>query len=847
MSFFVKLYLILFIIKIGNSSFQTMEKLQNNILNIEREQNNQENVFKRKLDAYSDTLKICERSTNDLQKYFETGDIKYVKLYNYKGNEKVPYYIFNLIDYLLEKGDSKFNLRKYLKHIVLPFIFFIISLICIPGWVVFWICKCKKCSPLACCQKPNYRLPFFIIVSILNAGVILTSLLSLIYSNDLFRVIASTECSTLEFLNEISDGEHKNVLPRWGGFPTIIGIFDRTISQIEDMNEDNSVSYIEEKLNEYNETRKKFVQILKEACDKVNGEESYNYNNYILDIAKKFGKFENDDFSEGDYAFKWMESTRISNDLESSNILFSGIIFGETLILEFAKFIFEIMEEGINNWKKMIVEKLLDYSKKIDNIGKLVFKLTFGLLFSFSILMEALLIFLYLFSSRKCIGNFKLLNFSLKILIHIFWNIFSFFMIIIFLMSTAFFLGSNLGMDTFYAFSFIISSKNLNSDSPLVLGEAGSFFNVCFNEDGALHRELGLDLNLEQIEKLKNYVQNFDDFLQILNTIHLKDDKYVDTTYNELMHEISEKKDHHDFAFVPKNPLEFEQNLTLNNTIRNINPKLENCSINERWSEFCNEDFPFLYTDTCPSSINPDDQIRCYDPFSCGENELKDRYQDCNDAKNIAEIIDKFISAIKNIENSEIENSIINQANNVSEEYRDYLLETQSILSIYTAKFRPLTSMYDNLIGNHSLGEFINCSFFGTNIRIVLYFLDYLSNEFQRMGIVFFITGIEMALSISFTIILINIFNATIKIREDKNNIEGRNNSDGENFYKDKSINDAKNIDEDKKNKEDKNNSEEINIDENIKIHIKNKENIVEIHNETPYKRHNLLPPISKE
>ena len=71
-------------------------------------------------------------------------------------------------------------------------------------------------------------------------------------------------------------------------------------------------------MNEYNEARDNFLQVLQEACDNVNSEESYNYNNYILDIVKKFGKFENGDFSEGDYAFKWLENTRISNDLESS-------------------------------------------------------------------------------------------------------------------------------------------------------------------------------------------------------------------------------------------------------------------------------------------------------------------------------------------------------------------------------------------------------------------------------------------------------------------------------------------------------------------------------------------------
>ena len=229
------------------------------------------------------------------------------------------------------------------------------------------------------------------------------------------------------------------------------------------------------------------------------------------------------------------------------------------------------------------------------------------------------------------------------------------------------------------------------------------------------------------------------------------------------------------------------------------------------------------------------------------DNELKNRYTNCNDANNIAEIIDKFISSIKNIEEYEIENSIINQADFVSEEYMNYLYETIETLEIYSNKFRPLTSLYDNLVGNHSIGEFINCSLLGTNIKIVLYFLDYLSNEFQRMGIVFFITGIEMALSISFTIILINIFNATIKIREDKNIAEGINNYKEENIYKAKSISEDNNIDEDKKNNEDKNINEDKISNAKIELHIKSKENNVQIHNETIYKRNNILPPIYKE
>lgn len=61
----------------------------------------------------------------------------------------------------------------------------------------------------------------------------------------------------------------------------------------------------------------------------------------------------------------------------------------------------------------------------------------------------------------------------------------------------------------------------------------------------------------------------------------------------------------------------------------------------------------------------------------------------------------------------------------------------------------------------------------GKNIKVLLYYLDLFAKEFNNLGIIIVIVGFITGLSISFTIVLVTIFNTTIKIiNEDKNNNE---------------------------------------------------------------------------
>ena len=104
--------------------------------------------------------------------------------------------------------------------------------------------------------------------------------------------------------------------------------------------------------------------------------------------------------------------------------------------------------------KDMIGDVILNFSDEMDYAGRLMFKIIFSILLIWTILIEALLVLLYLFSMQKCIGNFKItvINFIIKILIHIFWNFFALMMVVIFLFGTFLSGVGFLGDDLFQIF-----------------------------------------------------------------------------------------------------------------------------------------------------------------------------------------------------------------------------------------------------------------------------------------------------------------------------------------------------------------------------------------------------------
>jgi len=730
-------------------------------------------IFGRKLNFVTDSLKICARSSENLVKYFETGDTKYVELYEYKNEEEPSNFTLEFINILSGDVNEEEAKNTLLSHYAVVSFFFIASFLSIPGWIVCCSCTCCKCYCCCCLKRPQYRKPFFIVSSILNFIIIVTCIAGLSKTNDIFKGLTNAECSILRFINEVLVGETKSTLPKWGGIDGIINMFEETINQIEEMGKDDTRTVTETKSNEYNTIKNNFENSLKSACQAISSEGKYIYEDYKLDLANKFGVYETDHFTYDSYADKWSKEAMLSNKVQDSyNTL--GEVIATNVATSMGKAIdfIQIMNDGIEAFKDLIGEIVLEYSEKLDKYGKLVFRLVFGILLFIAVLLECTLIIFIFFSSSKHTNCF--LSCVSKVLIHIIWNIFALLMIVFFFFGSIMTLVGILGEDIFQVISFLISKRNLQSDSPVILNSGSNFINICINGDGIIADELGIESDLGKIDLLKTLTIEIDSFIR-----KITENQGIDLVYNELLLEYIKKKAEYNFELIKKDSNGNEEKISLLNSLKSLNEKLNSCSINERWSFSCENDFPNLEKDECQSTTS--DSNKCIDPMSCN-NELNNRYSSsCSDADNFGKIVDKITGSINYIDNTNNGNSILKQANDVKTAYGTYLTQSKDALDGYTLKFTPLTAIYDNFVGNGSIMGSINCAFLGKNVKVMLKYLDdSVGKQFKMFGIIVLFNGVVMAFSIIFTILLVIIVNSTLELRKKEKEMISRFNQNAQ-------------------------------------------------------------------
>ena len=722
----------------------------------------------RKLDFVSDSLKVCSRSSKDLVKYFETGDTNYVKLYSYDEEIEPSEDIINFINILSNEGDSKENNNKYIKHLSPMIVFLIFGILCIPGWFIFCSCACCDCKCFSCFKTIKCKIPFFVIVSVLNLLFIASSIIGIIKIKPIFEGLSNTECSILRFINEAFEGESKENLPKWGGVAGIINIFNNTIYQIEKISKDDTYINTKNKMDAYNSAVKVFIDDLKASCDIISEENNYKYQTeYTLDIAHEYGKYINgNSFTLGSFAEKWVREAEITTDVtECYNKLGLIIRSHATEAMEEAEVIIQDIGYGIEEIKDNLGKNILEYSEKINDNGKLIFRLIFIILLIISLLLETFFIFLLLSSSRKC--NCQCCVGFMKILIHIFWNILAALVILIFLFGGLICTISRIGKDFFEAMSYLISSRNLLAPSPRIFGDSAPYLDVCFNGDGVIADELGIESDLGNIGALKTITESLD---KIINSIIVKDSQTnTDIIYDEIIDELNKRNnDLIDFGFV--NPTT-NNNLSLYETTSQLNERLHTCNINDTLSFSCNTKFPYLQQGECLSEVNTS---KCISVPLC-KTDLNIRYADisCSPARENIEKINKIYSSLSfAIDDNEI-NSIKYQANSIKTSYINFISTTKTILEDYINEFRPFGVFYNNFIGNGSILGIINCAFIGKNMKIFLNYLDDTINKsFLTLGIVLIVNGFIMLCCITFSILLLSIIDEVNRIRmiEDEEN-----------------------------------------------------------------------------
>ena len=800
-------------------------------LNAEKDQLFTRIISSRKLNEKEDkkaqTKEVCSRGSEDLIKYYQTGDLSlidldnepikcedkdtsYMKalrglaksfLPNKKSNTNTDPNNVNLRN--LDEGDSDSdNIIQYgLERVLAMVIFLGIGILSIFGWIACCFCNCYDCCCCCCCKKKTCKIPCFIFSYLFYGLAVAVCLYGLTQSNKIFTGLANTECSLLQFFDQILYGEEKEEQgARWAGIEGIVDMIKDLNSRITELKGEGTIGKLNDKINSIETPRNNFENKMKEAGKEIYNSQnpssdyksdiSANFNNYNIKYKNTGGKTLNGNYvletvaglglynaESGEYSpailSAWnQEYSGISSEadhyMETSKDSFQDIL--DTNIdpiksaLDDAEKSMDDIKKSFDDINKDLGDPLSDYSDDIDKYGKLAVKLVFSVLMVMNIALAVFITFIGLFSLKPC-ADCCFCRCLFKSAIHILWNILALMMILAFLVGSALALIGRVGEDLMSLVSFIFSAENFADANPLFVNELGekgkNYINRCINGDGNIAEELNIDDSIGSLDSISSIESNisivYNEFSNLINLC---------PTYNATKTNLNQIKNLEvvDFKLLSKNDY-----ISFNDLLDTLNQEIKD-STSDPQEEWTKDKTSLL---ECQQGNNNDGTIESnakFDVLKCNpiNRDWIINKGTNNDIYKLANVIDESLKAVdKSIDNSK---SFMKTLDELSVLYINYLNKYLDVLGFLKTTIGSIINIIRPYIEEGNAFSFLNGKFIGTNIKILLKYLKYsLGKDIYTVGLCLIIVGCSLILSISSTILL------NIIINIDRNSIMNPN------------------------------------------------------------------------
>ena len=345
------------------------------------------------------------------------------------------------------------------------------------------------------------------------------------------------------------------------------------------------------------------------------------------------------------------------------------------------------------------------------------------------------------------------------------------------MMFFSFFVGSSLalvgkvGDDAMSLVSYILSEENFDSENPFLLNELGDakkYLNICLHGNGSLESEFDLGDSLNSIENidevllgLDNVTQRFNDIIENLPSI------------KEFYSQIKARTDYTTDEFGLLGVTDPGTNIILRIILQSFNGNISASGKTESWGidETSN---------TCESGI--DTLAEGNNKFHISKCKPIDRdwiaaLEPDSEIKDYAKIISEIVDKVRKLNDGESTDSFKGKLKNLNDSYYDYMDSYIQMVDFLKDTIGGLIGQIRNTVGSGSFFSFLNGKFIGTNIKIILKYLQYsLGEDIYNVGICLIIVGCSLILSISSTILLIVIINVVLEknIKEERNNVAVR-------------------------------------------------------------------------
>jgi len=634
----------------------------------------------------------------------------------------------------------------------------------------------------------------------LYALVVAVCFYGLSQSNHIFVGIADTECSILRFVDEVIDGESKELPPKWAGFNGIKGTLEELISKINSLgpttanNLSDEIKKIDNDSIDPEQKGKKqiFLEKLKSYGDNFANTyrneytKEYDEKTYVLDIVKKFGTYDPEQEvgnPEQSLINGWVTEYKTVAQTADEQMTTAYNGFNDVLKDKTTE-ITDALQQGVDKLNEVdssigdikgsVTDVIADNAGTIDEYGKLGVKAVFGVLALIDIAIAAFMLLLC-FCSGKCCTKCCCCRCICKLFTHLLWNVLAILMIIVFLIGSLFSLIGKIGEDAMSVISFLISDDNLGENKEtILLSSVKDYLGVCINGDGEISDKLGID---------KSYTKSFDDIKYAQGNITKAKNEFEDKlqmyTYSYIIKELQERREFKSESFSLINAVDDEDLHNIKVLLQSINA-YGTQNYKEKWTLECNSD------ETCVNGGNDNVQSHsneiCLQPYSClpsyrdwiqSPQQMHDNYANIKkDADIIADMKELIEKAF--IKSSGTNIHYFNESiGDLGKSYYDYLNQYIEALTEFNKTIDDITLTIKKYTGDDAgMFALINCKFIGKNLKVMLKYLkEALGGDVYTIGVCLILVGCSLALSISFTILLIVVINIDIDNNKKKNNV----------------------------------------------------------------------------
>ena len=771
-----------------NTSYKFTLELKKDILDIKSK-----SLKGRKLLTNEDSNRVCEKASQEVKEYFETGTNPPKET---QFDDEKPH-IQALIQLIDGNGSAMEVVKKYIMT-VLPIVLFLvlvpITLILWPVCIICCICNCCCCC---CCKgKCCQTCSFFVAVAAFGLVIILCTV-QIATSNNIFNNLRTTSCTVFKLITEAVEGQPKSMpLPKWEGIEGLKGIINEMSQAVDEASEtakddfaeaqaelDESVEKWEELMNDddVNQIQGSYFSYTDYSCI-GNLPEDYNYiTPYFI---KTYGPVETPN-TQLYYANLQFDTVTINarNSIEdASQKMDKALKEGVSTQLIDVENKIDDFGSKFNELSEKFGDKLLKYGDEVDMYGRKYNKLVFSIIMGLCAILLGLIIL-------NCIMCCPLAC-LIRILIHVFWNIMYLLAIISFILGTVTGLLGIIGKDGSSIVHYTISQKNLESEKPFLLGtgDISNYINTCVNGDG----------NLKEAFDVGEIMDDLDELYKIKDTIneYRKTIKENNTLFTvEYMEGFSNGRNILPMAYYQKDTDgTYDLFTKIENALIILNQQTKNNNddkLDDLWDckEEDNDGYiykkkPETVTDfhditnvkkfllSLNDGWDSNDMDTIYGQFTSIKETIKNCMKTLNDVQTEMKILYGDPSTIGTL-------SYMNKQ--LDAQYKKVLNTISDTLDTTIDVIDPLYQVLNQHLGSDSsLYDILNCNFLGNNIKVLLSEMHSgFGKNFYNFGFIMGVIGLSTIIGVYCTILTISIGN-TLRKKEKKEEGKSEISSKGE-------------------------------------------------------------------